>query len=54
MLIDLAVDISGVQISQIIFFIMYAAIAGIYLLFAIKAYSEGQKHPEQTDNNDLI
>ncbi|MDF2890202.1 MAG: hypothetical protein K0R80_569 [Clostridia bacterium] len=49
MLIDLLVDIAGLPIPQIIFFMIYAAIAGLYLLFAIKAYSESQHHPEQTD-----
>jgi hypothetical protein len=49
MLIDLAVDIAGLPIPQYIFFMIYTAIASLYLLFAIKEYRESQNHPEQTD-----
>jgi hypothetical protein len=54
MLLDLAVDIAGLPIPKVIFFLIYATIAGIYLLYAIKAYKENQVQPEETDGNRLV
>ena len=54
MLLDLAVDISGLQIPQFIFFMMYTAVAALYLLFAIKAYAASLNNPEEQDGNNVV
>lgn len=54
MLIDLAIDISGMPASQLVVFTLYSAIAVIYLLFAIKAYKESQNQPQQTGGGELM
>lgn len=54
MLLDLAVDISGLLMPQLILFMIYATIAAIYLLFAIRAYKESQNLPEETNGNDIV
>ena len=53
MLIDLAVDIAGLQIPQFIFFMIYTAIAALYLLFAIKTYGASQNQLEESDGNNI-
>lgn len=53
MLIDLAIDIAGLPIPQFIFFMMYTAIAALYLLFAIKAYGASLNEPEVSDGNNI-
>jgi hypothetical protein len=47
MLLDLAVDIAGLPIPQLVFFMIYTAIAALYLLFAIKAYGASLNDPEE-------
>lgn len=54
MLLDLAVDLAGLPISQTVFFMIYTAIASLYLLFAIKAYGASQNHPEESDVNSIV
>jgi hypothetical protein len=47
MLLDLAIDIAGLPIPQILFFMIYTAVAALYLLFAIKAYGASLNNPEE-------
>jgi hypothetical protein len=54
MLIDLAVDIAGLPIPQFIFFMIYTAIAALYLLFAIKTYGAGLNQPEEPEQNSIL
>ena len=54
MLLDLAVDIAGLPIPQLVFFMIYTAVAALYLLFAIKAYGASQNHPEEPDGNNIV
>jgi hypothetical protein len=39
-LLDLAVDISGLPIPKVSFLMIYTAVAIVYMLFAVKTYSE--------------
>lgn len=53
MLIDLAVDIAGLPIPQFVFFMIYTAIAAMYLLFAIKSYGASLNQPQVSDENNI-
>jgi hypothetical protein len=54
MLIDLAIDIAGLPVPQFIFFMIYTAIAALYLLFAIKTYGADLNQPEEIDQNNIL
>ena len=53
-LLDLLVDIPGLPIPKVSFFMVYTAVAIVYMLFAVKSYSE-EMHSHLDDNqNNLV
>lgn len=53
-LLDLAVDIPGLPIPKVSFFLVYTAVAIIYMLFAIKNYSEEKQALLEDNQNNLV